>query len=120
MPNIGALILAAGESSRLGRPKQLIRFRGHPLVRRGVDAAAAADCWPIVVVVGSESGKIARELEQTAALVLENVNWRNGIGSSIRRGIRRLIGDAPELEAIVLLVCDQPFVDPTLIRRLIS
>ena len=65
MPNVGAVILAAGGSSRLGRPKQLLQFRGKTLVRRIVDAALEGGCSPIVVVVGSDKGKIARELEQT-------------------------------------------------------
>lgn len=116
---ISALILAAGESSRLGRPKQLIQFHGRTLVRRVVDAVAAADCCPIVVVVGSDSDKVARELDQPATLVVENEDWKNGIGSSIRRGICRLIDAAPEAEAVLLLVCDQPFVDAMLIKDLI-
>ena len=55
MQNIGAVILAAGESSRFGRPKQLLRFRGKSLVRRVVEAAKQAGCSPIVVVTGGDA-----------------------------------------------------------------
>jgi len=120
MPNIGAVILAAGESSRLGQPKQLIQFRGKTLVRRIVDAAREAGCSPKVVVIGSDKDKVARELEQTNALIVENVNWKNGMGTSIRSAVQHLIDIAPNVEAIVLLVCDQPFVDSRTIEQLIA
>lgn len=120
MPNIGAVILAAGESSRLGQPKQLIQFRGKTLVRRIVDAAREAGCSPKVVVIGSDKDKVARELEQTNAVIVENVNWKNGMGTSIRSAVQHLIDIAPNVEAIVLLVCDQPFVDSRRIEQLIA
>jgi molybdenum cofactor cytidylyltransferase len=120
MPNIGAVILAAGESSRLGQPKQLIQFRGKTLVRRIVDAAGEAGCSPKVVVIGSDKDKVARELEQTNAVIVENVNWKNGMGTSIRSAVQHLIDIAPNVEAILLLVCDQPFVDSRAIEQLIA
>ena len=120
MPNIGAVILAAGKSSRLGQPKQLLQFHGKTLVRRIVDAAREAGCSPIVVVIGSDKEKVARELEQTNAVIVENVNWNNGMGTSIRGGVQHLIDIAPNVEAIVLLVCDQPLVDSHTIEQLIA
>jgi molybdenum cofactor cytidylyltransferase len=117
---IGAVILAAGESSRLGQPKQLLRFQGKTLIRRMIEAASDADCSPIAVVLGSDSDRIKDELNDSPAAFVENAEWRHGIGSSIRAGVQRLIADAPDLEAILLLVCDQPFVDAQTIRRLIG
>ncbi|HMJ23766.1 MAG TPA: nucleotidyltransferase family protein, partial [Terriglobales bacterium] len=120
MGKTGALILAAGESSRLGQPKQLIQFRGKSLVRRRVDAARKARCSPTVVVIGDHHEEVERELKAEGAIIVENENWRLGIGTSIRAGVRRLIDNAPTLEAVVLLVCDQPFVDARTIARLIT
>ena len=120
MANIGAVILAAGKSSRLGQPKQLLQFRGQTLVRRIVDAAGGAGCSPIVVVTGSDKDVVARDLEQTRAVIADNVNWNEGIGTSIRIGVRRLIDIAPNVGAIVLLVCDQPLVDSRTIEHLIA
>jgi molybdenum cofactor cytidylyltransferase len=186
MSKIGAVILAAGESSRFGRPKQLLEFRGQTLLRRSVNAATGAGCSPIAVVVAtgteqnvqpihhlpptpgySESlrqqaarqagnslpegeektqgwralqNSIVRELEQTEAIIVENQSWRRGIGTSIRAGVQTLIngaaeiqnrerrlpnrpaavGKPPLLEAVVILVCDQPFVDARVIRGLIA
>jgi molybdenum cofactor cytidylyltransferase len=120
MSNIGAVILAAGKSSRLGQPKQLLQFRGKTLVRRIVDAADEAGCSPLVVVIGSDKGKVARELEQTNAVIVENVNWHTGMGTSIRSGVQHLIEIAPNMEAMMLLVCDQPLVDAHTIEQLIE
>ncbi len=120
MPNIGAVILAAGKSSRLGQPKQLLQFRGQTLVRRIVDAARGAGCSPIVVVIGSDKDKVARELERTNAVIVENVNWSDGMGTSIRSGVQRSLDVAPNVGAIVLLVCDQPLADLRTIEQLIA
>ena len=120
MQKIGAVILAAGESSRFGRPKQLVQFRGKSLVRRVVDAAKDANCSAIVVVLGSRREQIERELKETAAIVAENEDWRRGIGSSIRVGVESAVNQAPDIEAIVLLTCDQPFLKTDTIERLIT
>ena len=120
MQKIGAVILAAGESSRFGRPKQLVQFRGKSLVRRVVDAAKDANCSAIVVVLGSKREQIERELKETAAIVAENEDWRRGIGSSIRVGVESAVNQAPDIEAILLLTCDQPFMKTNTIERLIA
>lgn len=120
MPNTGAVILAAGKSSRLGQPKQLLQFQGQTLVRRVVDAARQAGCSPIVVVIGSDKDKVARELKGTSAIIVENEKWNDGMGTSIRSGVQRLIDIARNPGAIVLLVCDQPHVDSQAIKHLIA
>ena len=120
MQKIGAVILAAGDSSRFGRPKQLVQFRGKSLVRRVVDAAKDANCSAIVVVLGSKREQIERELKETDAIVAENKGWRRGIGSSIRVGVESAVNQAPDIEAIVLLTCDQPFLKTDTIERLIA
>ena len=120
MRNIGAIILAAGGSSRFGQPKQLLLFRGEMLVRRAVGAAAEAGCVDIAVVVGDERELIENELRQTAAFVLHNPEWRRGLGTSIRTGLRHLLDAQPELDAVVLLTCDQPFVEAGIIAALLA
>jgi molybdenum cofactor cytidylyltransferase len=117
---IGAVIVAAGGSSRLGQPKQLLRFRGKSLVYHIVVASRQAGCSPVIVVIGSDSEKVTGELRSTSAVIVENENWQRGIGSSIRAGIQGLIDYAPEIDAVVLLVCDQPGVNADTIRNLIN
>ena len=115
----GAVILAAGGSSRLGQPKQLILFRGKNLLCRVIDAARKGGCSPVVVVIGSDGQRVARELEQRNVISAENKRWQRGIGSSIRTGVQGLIDHTPDIDAIVLLVCDQPAVNEDTIRNLI-
>ena len=117
---IGAVILAAGGSSRFGEPKQLIPFRGKSLVRRIIDVACEADCSPVVVVIGSDDENLHRELDGAGVVTVQNRQWQRGIGSSIRCGIHGLTNSSPDVEASVLLVCDQPAVDVGVIERLIA
>src|SRR5690242_15086524 len=114
-----AVILAAGGSSRFGEPKQLIRFREKSLVRRIIDAAFEAGCSPVVVVIGSKDEKLEHELDQTGVVTVQNQRCQRGIGSSIRCGIQGL-NSSPDVEASLLLLCDQPAVDPQVIQRLIA
>ena len=117
---IGAVILAAGGSSRFGQPKQLIPFRGKSLVRRIIDVAGQARCAPVIVVIGSEDEKLYREFDGAGVVTVQNHQWSRGIGSSIRSGIEGLINSSPDVDASVLLVCDQPAVDARVIERLIA
>ena len=120
MAKVAAVILAAGGSSRFGKPKQLIELRGKTLLGRILDSATEANCSPIVVVIGNALLEVRKQLETTNVTIVENENWRLGIGTSIRAGLRKLIDNAPTLEAVVLLVCDQPFVEARTIARLIT
>ena len=117
MRNIGAVILAAGGSTRLGKAKQLLTFRGETLIRRIVRAATEAGCEPIVVVVGDTGDEIRQEIGAARVTVVENTEWQRGLGTSIRRGLRQIAGAA---DGVVLLTCDQPFVDGGVIAELIA
>ncbi len=113
---VAAIVLAAGGSTRFGQPKQLLNFRGQPLVRRIVEAALAAGCSPVVVVVGRDREAIATGLRDLEVQLVPNENWQEGIGSSIRVGLNAL----PEAAAFILAACDQPHVDADLVARLIA
>ena len=118
MRNVGAIVLAAGGSSRFGQPKQLVPFRGEILVRHAVRAAAA--CERIVVVAGEQRDLIENELRETAAFVIHNPNWPRGLGTSIHCGLQHLLNANARLDAVVLLACDQPFVDARTISALMT
>ena len=120
MRNIGAIILAAGASSRFGQAKQLLSFQGESLVRRAVRSAIEGGCACVTVVVGDARDPIETELRETPAIIVENPEWQRGLGTSIRCGLRHLLSSRPELDAIVLLACDQPFVDASVITSLIA
>src|SRR5215212_1518858 len=117
MGNVGALILAAGGSSRLGQPKQLLKFRNETLIRRAVRAATEAGCDPVVVVVGQTNQALVGELQSTSAIVIENPHWQGGPGSSICCGLNQL---PDSTDAVVLLASDQPFVEASIVTKLID
>ncbi len=117
---VGALILAAGGSTRLGRPKQLLVWQGSTLIRRTVNAASEAGCAPVLVVVGAVREGIASELRETSATLVVNSDWPRGLGTSIRCGVRHLLECREPISALVLLTCDQPLVDGAVVTSLVK
>jgi molybdenum cofactor cytidylyltransferase len=114
---IGAVVLAAGGSSRLGRPKQLLWHRGRSLLRRAAEEALASGCEPVVVVLGAEAGRLAPELAGLPVKPVVNERWADGMSTSLRLGVEAL---GPVVEACVLLLCDQPSVTAALLRGLVE
>lgn len=118
---IGIILLAAGSSSRMGEPKQLLRFEGETLLTRAVRAALETQFRPVVVVLGSGADALRAEVEASDALVVVNEAWAEGMSSSIRYGLSALEASASdEIEAAVLLLCDQPFVTSGIIIQLVD
>jgi molybdenum cofactor cytidylyltransferase len=115
---IGAVVLAAGGSRRLGTPKQLLAYRGEPLVRRAAIAALDAGLSPVVVVVGHEAARVRSVLEGLTLAIVENAGWSTGVASSIRCGVLELGRRAPNFRAVALLVCDQPLLTPAHLQAL--
>lgn len=117
---VGAVILAAGSSSRMGRPKQLLRFDGETLLRRAALAALGGGCDPVVVVTGAHAERMRDELSGLDVLEVENPRWETGMGSSVGAGVEKLLEAQPGADAVVLLLCDQPFVTHEVVAGLVS
>ncbi len=115
---VGAVVLAAGSSSRIGSPKQMLRYRGESLLRRASLAALGAGCHPVIVVTGANAELLRPELEQLDVREVFNPLWETGMASSIRAGVEALI--CADTEAAVFLLCDQPHVASDVISRLIE
>lgn len=114
---ISGVVLAAGTSSRLGRPKQLLELEGKPLLQHAVDAASAA-LDEVVVVLGHESDRIAAALELPSnARVVVNEDYARGQSSSLKAGLAAL---GPEVEAAALLLGDQPRVTSGVIEAVVG
>jgi CTP:molybdopterin cytidylyltransferase MocA len=116
----GAIILAAGSSSRMGEPKQLLLWRGQPLVLRAVEAALGANVWPVVVVVGAHADQIRPVLAKLPVLIAENPAWAEGMASSLRTGISVLQQFSRSLDGAIVALCDQPEFTADVISRLIA
>jgi molybdenum cofactor cytidylyltransferase len=117
--DVGIVLLAAGGSTRMGRPKQLLAFGGRSLVRRAAEAAIESGCGPVVVVLGACADQVRGEVAGLGIEVVFNEGWERGIGTSIRRGIRALIGHTKPPSAAVIMLCDQPMVTAAVLGRLL-
>ena len=117
MGDIGAVILAAGGSARLGQPKQLLILGdGETLVHSAVRSALEAGCAKVCVVTGAAHDQVAAAVSDLHPTIAHNRYWSRGIGSSIRHGVSRL----SDVSAIVLLTSDQPALDAEIVRTLLS
>jgi len=114
------VILAAGSSSRMGRPKQTLSYRGESLLRRVARAALGAGCRPVVVVTGAAAELSRRELEGLGVREVFNQRWETGMASSVRAGVEALLNADPDAAAAVLLLCDQPHVTAEVISGLVA
>lgn len=108
--SIGALLLAAGGSSRMGRSKQLINYKGQTLIRRAAETLVSSGCDQIVVVLGDENEKYRDELAGLDLIMSINKHWSEGMSSSIRTGLGTLLQTVPNLDAVIITLCDQPHV----------
>ena len=118
--HFGAVILAAGASTRMGEPKQLLPLEGRPLLVRAVEAALASPAWPVVVVVGAHADKIRPVLARHPVLIAENPAWAEGMASSLRAGIDTLRQFSRSLDAALIALCDQPAFSAEAIARLVA
>jgi molybdenum cofactor cytidylyltransferase len=114
------ILLAAGGSARLGRPKQLLEYEGTSLLRRAAETALASECRPVVVVLGAEAESCAAVLQGLAVRIVINEGWKEGLASSIRAGLVTIEKEAPGIKATILSVADQPHLTPALLDSLIE
>lgn len=105
---VAAVILAAGASRRLGQPKQLLQMEGESLLRRTARVALASGCEPVFAVLGFEAPRMALELAGLPIQAVVNEDWASGMASSLRQGVLEALATRPKVDALLLLVCDQP------------
>ncbi len=110
-------MLAAGASTRLGQPKQLLLHLGEPLLRRAVQLALSAAATPVLAVVNEQT---QAALERLPVTIVLNPNPSEGMGSSLRLGMAALAVVAPDVARVLLLVCDQPLLRPEHLHALLA
>lgn len=115
---IGGLVLAAGAGQRFGSPKQLAMLEGRPLLEHALLAMAGAEhVERTAVVLGAHADGILTEVERHGAVPVLCTGWEEGQAASLRAGVAAL---ADGVEAIVVTLGDQPFIDPRAIDRLVE
>jgi CTP:molybdopterin cytidylyltransferase MocA len=114
---VAGVILAAGGSSRLGKPKQLLSYQGRPLIVHAVETVRAAGIDEIFVVTGSDASLVRESLATLDVHIVENDTWQDGISTSIRKGIG-VIGEG--VDGALLVLCDQPRIPSSHLEKLVQ
>jgi molybdenum cofactor cytidylyltransferase len=114
------IILAAGNSSRLGRPKQILPYRGRTLVTHVVGEGLAAGLWPVILVTGAYRVEVEEALKGEKVELVYNPEWETGIASGIVAGLSNRLFLHSGVDAAILAVCDQPFISASLLLELIG
>ncbi|MEH2431145.1 MAG: nucleotidyltransferase family protein [Nostoc sp.] len=117
---IAIMILAAGASTRMGTPKQLLLYQGRSFLQYITEIAIASVCQPVVVVLGANAEQIHPQIKQLPVRVVKNSDWACGMSTSIKSGIELLNNLPQKIEAVVITLCDQPFVSPQIINQLVD
>ena len=114
-----AIVLAAGSSSRFGSPKLLAPLAGRPLLQHALDALAAAAVDDVAVVLGDEQAEVVRAIAWRGERRVVNERPGDGLSSSLRAGLDAAAEDAG-VEAVLVVLGDQPTLRPETIRRVVE
>jgi len=118
--DVGIILLAAGSSSRMGRSKQLLEVDGEQLLQRTSRVALDCDATKVIVVLGANEEAHRKSIQQLPVEICVNSNWQTGMGSSLKLGLKSLLERIPKLEAVVVMVCDQPGLTTDHVNKLIQ
>lgn len=114
------LVIAAGQSKRLGRPKQLLELEGEYLINRLIRTIEAAGPVPIVLVLGAHADLIREKLAPSTAVIVQNQNWQTGMAGSINTGLEFIQQEYSSADAVMIVVCDQPYLKTSHIISLLD
>jgi nicotine blue oxidoreductase len=112
---VAGVLLAGGAGRRMGMPKALVRHAGRLFVESAAGVLAAGGCAPVIVVLGARSAEVRASADLTGCVVVDNPDWQEGMGASVRAGLRALTG-SPSVAAVVLPV-DVPGVTAAAVAR---
>jgi len=116
----GIIILAAGASTRLGKPKQLLQHRGKTLLAHAINEAVNSNADAVVVTLGKDANLFKKEIDERKIRVAINSSWEEGMASSLRLGLDTLLNDKPYIDAVIFMVCDQPHISSSVLNELIT
>ena len=114
------LLLAAGSSSRMGKPKMLLPDNGKTFLQHAIDEIKKVKGSGLLVVTGCYHELLESILSAQQIAFVENKNWEKGIGPSIQEGVKYIVNHYSIADNIIILVCDQPYISSALLNELIE
>jgi molybdenum cofactor cytidylyltransferase len=114
------IILAAGSSSRLGKPKQLLPYKRKNLLQHAIVGAEQSDTKYQILVLGANEMLIRDNINPNSTVIVSNPAWEEGMAGSLQVAVKHLLGLDPDLDQILVMLCDQPFVDSILLNTMIQ
>ena len=119
-PNIAILILAAGDSTRMGSPKQLLKWKNTTLLGNAIETAQELKASKLTVVLGANYEDIKKKISQDQIEIIRNDNWKLGLGKSIAFGINHILKNDFELDGVFVMLADQPLIDATFLNSILD
>ena len=113
------MLLAAGSSARLGKPKQLLVYNGKSLLQHSIEIIIASGIKPFIIVLGANADLLNQKIVNPDGIVVLNNNWNDGMATSINAGLTALLERYPSIGNVIFMTCDQPFVTKFLLNELI-
>ena len=120
MNNTAIIILAAGNSSRLGTPKQLLLYKNKPLLLHTVDAATEANLFPVIIITGHLQENTIAILSGQNVKTIHNYRWQEGMATGISLGIKEILLQDYPVANVIISVCDQPYIDGLLFKKMMK
>jgi molybdenum cofactor cytidylyltransferase len=120
LSDFAIILLAAGSSSRMGTSKQLLFINDETLLERSSRAALNCGVPNIFVVLGANAQNHLELLKNLPVNVIINPDWKKGMGNSLKTGLSKTLKVKPNLQAVIILVCDQPYLQKENIQALIN
>lgn len=120
MNDVIAVILAAGSSSRMGRSKQLLEVNGEPMLRHIVKCSLDSRASHTIAVLGHNEQEHGRVIRDLRVMYYIHAGWKDGIGSSLKAGLGFSLKVFPDMQAILVMVADQPYVTEEHLNKLIE
>jgi molybdenum cofactor cytidylyltransferase len=118
MSKTGIIILAAGSSSRMGEPKQLMKFKSKTFLQHIIEESKEANLNPVICVTGYQSDQISKAIAGMNVIIVNNEQWSEGMGTGISAGIKEALQS--DLDSVILAVSDQPFVSSGLFAKMLT
>jgi len=119
-PNIAILILAAGDSTRMGTPKQLLKWKNTTLLGHAIETAKKSNASKICVVLGANYEIIKAKINHYKVGILKNDGWKLGLGSSIAFGVTHLLKSDTNFDAVLIMLADQPLLDSAYLNKVLD